>query len=453
MANATVLKPENQSVPRSKTRGKQSFKLIEKTYDNNKNSDYTECMEELYKQFKYEDQKDYFWVNPQLSILYGTPLYEAASQEQKLALNHLYWVSQYKQGADSEIETIAYNDLTADVFSAYGYDTIAGELEMESAQERIHIRAFRTISYQTTKALLGDKAFKNSAKGKLSKTKRDYTAFSKFKYRAERFLTNAMLKGQETFYGSNQYLKQLEERNGYIPAPTQGFFGRSLKPELQFFNFNWAESPFLASQYYTLRYMANMNFKEPENRHCKYLKSLEKQGKFTPIPTQLSRYHFLDEAFHTTTSLFMARDFPKDLRHQPTAYEKFVTNVSVYLAQRNIYSGLSGTIHGYEAGDDESTMLFVYKLLQSPLFGMSHQETLGWMEQCFCQEHEGFHVNAEGHKTLLHDIVKVFGDLSYLWPVNREMRLMAEGGEIERAIKNNIKTFKRFSKKVSQENK
>ena len=147
----------------------------------------------------------------------------------------------------------------------------------------------------------------------------------------------------------------------------------------------------------------------------------------------------------------MARDFPKDLRHKPTAYEKFITNVSVYMAQRNSYSGLSGTIHGYQSGDDESTMLFIYKLLQSPLFGMSHEETLGWMEQCFCQEHEGFHVNAEGHKTLLKDIVKVYDGLDYLWPVNREMRLMTKGGAIAGAIKNNIKTFKRFSQKVSQE--
>lgn len=451
MANATLSKPENQSAPQKVKLGNSHFQLIEKTYENNKKSDYTECMEALYKQFKYEEQKDYFWVDPKLSLLYGTPVYEAATEQQKLALNHLFWVSQYKQGADSEVETIAYNDLTADVFAAYGYDTIAGELEMESAQERVHIRAFRTISYQTTKALFGNGAFKNSAKGKVSKTKRDYTAFSQFKYRTERFLANSMLKGQENFYGSNQYLKRMEEQNGYIPAPTQGFFGRGLKPELQFFNFHWAESPFLASQYYTLRYLANMNFKEPENRHCKYLKSLEKQEKFLPIPTQLSRYHFLDEAFHTTVSLFMARDFPKDLRHKPTAYEKFITNVSVYMAQRNSYSGLSGTVHGYQSGDDESTMLFIYKLLQSPLFGMSHQETLGWMEQCFCQEHEGFHVNAEGHKTLLKDIVKVYDGLDYLWPVNREMRLMTKGGAIERAIKNNIKTFKRFSQKVSQE--
>ncbi|BAU08941.1 hypothetical protein FIS3754_49000 [Fischerella sp. NIES-3754] len=42
--------------------------------------------------------------------------------------------------------------------------------------------------------------------------------------------------------------------------------------------------------------------------------------------------------------------------------------------------------------------------------------------------------------------------LDYTWPINREMRVMATGGSISKAIQNNTKFFHKFSKSVACKN-
>ena len=91
-------------------------KIFEKTYRNNIESDYTEKLRDLGKEFKYDNDRDYYWSDPELSLLYGTPLYEVASPTQKLALNHLYWVGNYNNTAATEASTSIYNLVTAGVF-------------------------------------------------------------------------------------------------------------------------------------------------------------------------------------------------------------------------------------------------------------------------------------------------------------------------------------------------
>ena len=85
----------NQSLTLPKEQRKKSLKLIEKNYQSNLDSDYTERIEELDKNFNYNNNSNHYWSEPELSTLYGTPLYEAASPSQKIALNHLAWASQY----------------------------------------------------------------------------------------------------------------------------------------------------------------------------------------------------------------------------------------------------------------------------------------------------------------------------------------------------------------------
>ncbi|MEO1377377.1 MAG: hypothetical protein AAFW70_24475, partial [Cyanobacteria bacterium J06635_10] len=74
-----------------------------------------------------------------------------------------------------------------------------------------------------------------------------------------------------------------------------------------------------------------------------YCKKLDKQGQFVPAPTAISYYHFLDEAFHTTTSLFLGRNLHKHFP-SPTAYEKFVANMALYLVECENMSHLFGVI-------------------------------------------------------------------------------------------------------------
>ncbi len=428
-----------------------ALQTLERTYHNNTDSDYTEKIQELDRNFKYSEVKNYYWNAPELSLLYGTPLYEQASEAQKIVLNHLYWFVMYNFTATSETQTIVYNKITGGVFAKIpGYEIIDEILDLEGEQELSHIHVFRKVCFQMLKALLGKDAFKDSLKGKLYQS--NYRGWaekaSQYQYYALRMLANRMLKDKEQCY--SEYLKELEAKDNFPPAFSTGFMGEGLAPRalLQFFSFNWGRSPFLASHYYTLRYMANLGLKHTEHSNSKYFRKLQKQGEFIPTPTAISYYHFLDEAFHTTTSRFMARELYRDFP-QPTAYEKFVANLAFYRLQNQIWSDLSAVVPDRHRPDDYSVMSFIYKILQSETFEMSAKDALFWMEQSLCQEHQGFHQNVKFHQNLLLEFRRTFGSLEYLWSVNREMKSMASGGRIDRAIQGNIKTFQQFSQLVT----
>ena len=448
MTTTKAAAPKRESL--SSDELKKRFKQSENNYQNNLDSDYTEKIEELDKNFKYSSNSNHYWSDPKFSTLYGTPLYEAASPSQKIALNHLAWVSQYSHTAHSEAETIHYNLIAAGCFSTMGgdYEPIARQLEHESSQERSHIHAFYKVSYQTIKALLGKQAFINPIKNESNQQSWSSLQFSNYNYYALRFIAKMMLKEQQ--YNS-QYLKELEAENKLVSASTNGFFhGRGVMPQslIRFLAVNWGSSPFLASQYFTLRFLANMLLKNVEHSIFLYCKKLHKQGEFVPAPTAISHYHFLDEAFHTTTSQFLGRDLSKSLQN-PTAYEKIVVNIAVNMIQRSNFKGISGVLINRPFADDGYLMGYIYNLLKNPLFGMSAQEALYWMEKCFCQEHEGFHLSAKSHQRLLTDVRRFCNKLDYLWPINREMPLVASKSSISEAIQSNIKTFKQFSKAVA----
>ncbi|MEC4812026.1 MAG: hypothetical protein SAK29_01895 [Scytonema sp. PMC 1069.18] len=386
--------------------GQKNLKLMEVNYRRNQESDYTEQMEHLYKTFDYDANKDYFWGLPELSILYGSPVYEMSSPEQKKALNHLYWAFHYYATAGTENNTIFYNQITASAFFPYkDYEILCHVLDVETSQERYHINTFHTIGNATEMALMGELVF-----GCTRSTKPDAVG------------------------------KEFEVHKGLA--------GRAAPPlVMQLYTANFANSPFLATQYYAARGIGNLHLKNKEYGYTLYYKELEKKGDFIPAPTQAARLHLLDESFHTATSQLISHDLYKDFP-QPTAYEKFMANMMIYMLQRNVLKGMSGVIPGCFAGDGTFIMPLIYKLLQTPLFGMSSQEALEIMEQCFCQEHEGFQIGYKYHQRLLGDLRKFLESLDYLWPVNREMHLMESVSSIDKAIKNNITAFKRFSHSV-----
>ncbi|GAB1544682.1 hypothetical protein NUACC21_73580 [Scytonema sp. NUACC21] len=457
---------ENQVSTVSDEKLKKHIKLSEINYRRNVESDYTEKIEELDKHFDYKSNSDYYWGEPELSLLYGTPLYEQASPSQKKALSHLYWATQYNQTAATEANAVLYNQVTAGVFDAVGgYDSLCKELDLETAQERHHIHAFHAIGYKTKRALLGQTGFQASIQGKSYK-KNDVTKgaatgqrqiftfnwqaspLSAFQESAARFITNKIfLKNQAHLY--SQYLRQLDEKGEPIPAQTTGLLGQlAPKPLLQYFTLNCGTSPFLACVFYVARFMANMLIKNYEYRYSHYYRELEKKGEFIPTPIAVSHYHLLDEAFHTTTSQLIAQELYKDFS-KPTAYEKFIANLTIYRAQIVGLNGLSGGIPAIFRSDDAFILSF-YRLLQSPVFNMSAPEALEWLEKCLCQEHEGFHVTLKYHDRLLTDLRRLFEPIDYLWSVNREMSVMAKGGSINKALQSNIKAFNQFSKSVVQ---
>jgi len=442
---------------------KKHLKVTEITYRNNIESDYTEKIEQLEKSFNYTDNSNYYWSHPELSTFYGTPLYAEASPSQKIALNHLYWVTQYSQIAASEANTILYNDVTNGVFLTIGgYETLCKELALESQQERYHMHAFHKVSFKTNKALLGKAAFRvsiednpdksienylsrqysNGVWQKLFSTKVLSSSTSAVEDAVFRLLRDIRLQTKSHCYSS--YLHELEEKNQFLPGPRTGILRVFPQALLRLFTLSWGSSSFLASQYYCFRYIANMLLKTAEYEYTKYSRELEKKGEYIPTPTEISRYHLLDESFHTTMSRIIAQDMYKDFQ-KPTAYERYMGNLSIDVTQKRLLGGLSGGLPAIFQ-DDSYFILAYYRLLRSPLFEMSAKEALHWLEKCLCTEHEGFHVNLKYHQRLLSDLRSFFGKFDYMWTSNREMHSMANGGSIEKAIKKNTQFFKEFSK-------
>ena len=265
-----------KSATQNDSQVRKHLKIAEITYKNNTESNYTEIMHELEKSFNYSDNSNHYWSKPELSTLYGTPLYEEASPSQKIALNHIYWATQYSQVAASEANTIMFNDVTNGVFlNIGGYDTLCKELELESRQERNHIHTFHTISYKTKRALLGKAAFTAplETQGKAAKnilTKKashqgSHKLFSSGWLNSSslaledsvfRLLKNIRLKTQAHCY--SDYLNELEKKDLFLPAPRTGIIRVFPRYLIRLLTLSWGSSSFLASQYYCFRYIANM---------------------------------------------------------------------------------------------------------------------------------------------------------------------------------------------------
>jgi hypothetical protein len=188
--------------------------------------------------------------------------------------------------------------------------------------------------------------------------------------------------------------------------------------------------------------MANMLLKNYEYQYVQAYRNLERRGDFIPAPVAVSYFHLMDEAFHTTTSQLIAQDLYKDFA-KPNRYEQWVANATIYQAQRVALSGLSAGLPGIFRSD-EAFILSYYKLLQSPIFGFSSDEALHWLERSLTQEHGGFYTNLKYHHRLLTDLQRLFADIGYLWGSNRELRVMAAGGAIERSLRNNRRALTKF---------
>jgi hypothetical protein len=433
---------------------KKHIKLSEVNYKSNLESDYTEKIEVLDREFDYQQQRHLYWGEPELSLLYGTPLYHQASADQKLALNHLYWVTQYNQTAATEANAILYNQVTAGVFAKVGgYDDLCQELALETSQERHHIHAFHNIGYRTKRSLLGREGFQQTLKTAAKSAPKSGTSLLDFSWTSSpmsalpesalRCITSkVLLRAQSQYYSS--YLQELDGLGEPIPAQTTGLMGQlAPRPLLQFFTLNCGSSPFLSCVFFVTRFMANMLIKNYEYRYSKHCRELERSGAEIPIPIAISHLHLLDESFHTTTSQLIAQELYKDFPN-PSAYERFMANAIVRRAQQVIISGLSVGIPATFRSDADFMPTF-YQLLQSPLFGFSPVESLHWLEKCFCHEHEGWQVTYRYHQSLLGELRRLFAPIDYLSPVNREMQIMAAGGNIDRSIQSNRQSFQRFS--------
>lgn len=435
----------SQSV--SEPRSIPSLTVIHKTFENNQKSDYTEKIKELEKSFDYSSNSHEYWCFPEQSILYGTPFYEAASESQKKALNHLYWVKQYSKIATDEVGTVLFNQLTASVFSRLEEsETLCQELELETAQEKYHIHAFQRVGYLTRKSLLGNTSLSSSLKQKNDSFSNLYCQYS---HKIVKNISKICLGNKQNYPAP--YLQELDSKQN-LRLPTEGLINRLpflLRIPMSHLLFRQCgASPFIASQFYAIRFIANMMLKNWEYNYVRYLRQQEKTEKFIPIPTQISNLHLLDESFHTTISKYLSQDLYKQENFpQPTAREKFIGNLMIYLTQFNL-NGLSAVIPYRFVSDDASFIELFFKLMKSPLFELSDTEAIAWLEKCFCQEHEGFHNTLKNHQRLIFNLKNSLEKVDYLWSVNREMKI-ADSANIEKAIASSKKAFTQFSKLVT----
>jgi len=426
--------------------------LAETTYRNNRESRYTDQIECLEQGYRYEANRSHFWGPPDLSLFYGTPLYEQSTDVQKLGLNHLYWVTQYNQTAATEANAILYNNVTEGVFSAVGgFDTLCRELALETEQEHQHIHAFHAVGYQTRKALFGSERMvrprptgRKTAKdpGRASSPfvlKLPALNWDRLQDEACRLIIFKLSSGQGSCSYSD-FLQMVQSSGKPIPVQRAGLLGQVVPASVsKLMTLSFGASPFSACFFYGIRYLANILLKNYEHCYFQYHRSLEQVGSFIPAPTAISYYHMLDESFHTTTSQLISQDLYREFS-RPTPYEQLMANLIFYRGQRMMLGGLSAVMPGVFR-HDSTFMLPLYQILRSSLFGMAHQDALHWLEQSMCQEHQGHHVNGAYHQKLLKTMRQAFSSLTYLWPVNRELGLMAAGGSIQKSLKANRQCF------------
>ena len=369
-------------LPLSPTKISQNKKLCKKIQINhkrNKHQDHTMLLDEAAKSFDYAAAKDEYWNPEEFSLLYGTPLWDQSDDTQRLRLNQLYWVAYYSQIISAEIATIFFNQTSAaGLYGLEDFRDVCDMLDLESAQERAHINAFKTIADQVESDLFGERVFSWSMRGPYAQTM--------------------------IFPDSNK-LKD---------------WWKSL--QLRSFGLLSSGSAFIASQYFTVRGLRTLNGKLVQHKLSQYYAKHPDQEQ-APIPSAISYYHFMDESFHFNSSCLIGTEVI-DALPKPTAFERFVGNLSIKGCQRD-HSNYSAVVNGlfwYEP----ATFNAVYKVLRSHIFNMDHQEAIEMMKKCFGEENEGNLAAQKMHETAIESYKRYLDPLDYVNSENKDLKLMRQ---------------------------
>ena len=373
-----------------------ALKKINLNYKRNLTQDNTEELDQLAQAFCYDKAKDEYWNPPEYSLLWGSPLWDQASEAERLKLNHLYWVAYYAQIISAEIATIFFNQTSA--ASLYTVDEFANTcrmLDLESLQERSHINTFRTVGQATEQALFGDSLFMGPMKLPFSET---------------------------MIYQNTDYFRRMV-KNWMLKTYTLLSSG----------------SVFIGCQYFTIRGLRTLNGKLIQHKLSQYFQNHPSQGD-APIPAKVSYHHFLDESYHFNSSTIISQDLVQ-LVKKPTTFEKWVVNMGVLGCQRDHYyfnSSVNG-IFWYEPAMFQD----VYRVLRSPVFAMNHPDAIEMMRQCFCKENQAMHKAHRLHKEAAQSYETYVADLEFLSPKARSMDLMKKSS-IQQHLTRNLQAFSKF---------
>ena len=390
----------NQTLPRPQSDLSQNARLCKKIQINhtrNKKQDHTMLLDQAAKSFDYAAAKDAYWNPEEFSLLYGTPLWDESDDTQRLRLNQLYWVAYYSQIISAEIATIFFNQTSAaGLYGLEDFRDVCDMLDLESAQERAHINAFKTISDQVEADLFGERVFSWSMRGPYAQTM--------------------------IFPDSNK-LKD---------------WWKSL--QLRSFGLLSSGSAFIASQYFTVRGLRTLNGKMVQHKLSQFYAKHPDQES-APIPSAISYYHFMDESYHFNSSCLIGTEVI-DALPPPTKFERFVGNLSIKGCQRD-HSNYSAVVNGlfwYEP----ATFKAVYKVLRSDIFNMGHQEALAMMQRCFAEENDGNLASHKMHQTAIESYKRFLEPLDYVNRENKELDLMRQSS-FERYLATNRRALSSFS--------
>jgi hypothetical protein len=374
-----------------------TYRKLEVNKKRNEEQDHTHLIDLAAKKFHYGDCKSVYWQGEDFSLLYGTPVWEQASNAQRLILNHLYWVAYYSQIISAEIATIFFNHIASTgLYAIEDFRIICDTLDLETKQERAHIQAFKSIGEAVEAELFGERLFTYPMRGPFAET---------------------------MIFSEPSWGKQ---------------FWRKL--QLQAYTLISANNAFLASQYLLVRGLRTLNGKLIQHQLANYYTRHPDQQN-APIPAAISYYHFMDESYHFNTSKLVGLDVARSL-NAPTAFEKWIINRGINGCQKDHYH-FSTAIRGifwYEP----ALFHIIYKLFRSGIFNMDDSEAKQMLTACFAKESAGLQSSFDMHRTAVESYKVFVESADYLSSANREMRAM-EKSSIAAYLKRNKNLLARFS--------
>lgn len=377
-----------------------TIKRIELALKKSKQLDQTANMDLAANEFKYTDCNLSYWNPERFSLMHGTWIWNQASEYQKTILNQMYWVAYYSQIISAEIATIFFNQTcAASLYGVEDFRIVCDTLDLESAQERAHINAFKNVSEEMEMALFGERIFSYPMRTPFVKTMM-YSDLNKFQ----------------------EWLR------------TQ---------QLRVYSVLSSNSAFIGCQYFTIRGVRTLNGKIVQHQLSKFYSGM-KDPEQAPIPAKISYYHFVDESFHFNTSTVISHDVINSLK-EPTKFESHVANMSLWGCQKDHYN-FSTAINGI-FWYDPALYKPVYKMLRSPVFSMSHDEAMHAIEKTFCEESEGAVASAKTHLEAVDSYKAYLADFKYVEKKNKEMHLMAKNN-LAKHIQTNKNAFNRFRKSL-----
>ncbi len=130
---------------------------------------------------------------------------------------------------------------------------------------------------------------------------------------------------------------------------------------------------------------------------------------------------------------------------EPTPFEKWVANQGLRGSQRDHYH-FSTAINGL-FWYDPALYPKIYKILRSPVFGMSDKQARLMMEACFAEESEGLPASAKSRQIAIDSYREYLADLKYVDRMNKEMAILRRNS-VAQHLATNRRELQRFFRRI-----